>query len=113
MSTCSSCHPDIKDTNPCLQFEDNFIPVDSITDFDRLNIDHSVALNLLSHVGTGVDVLDGGGLTYCCNDTREDMRRGNQRCQTITVTSGISSKHGKVSSVYSHYCNIIYIDVIS
>ena len=113
MRKFSSCHPDIKDTNPCLQFEDNFIPRASITDSDGLNVDHSVALNLLSHVGTGVDVIDGGGLTDWCADIREDMRRGYQRCQTITVTSDISNEHGKVSSVYSHYCNIIHIDFIS
>ena len=113
MSKFSSCHPDIKDTNPCLQFDDNCIPRASITDSDGLNADHSVALNLLSHVGTEVDVLDGGGLTECCADTREDMRRGIQICQTITVTSGISSEHDKVSSVYSHYCYIIHIDFIS
>ena len=44
MSKFSSCHPDIKDTNPCLQFDDNFIPRASITDSDGLNADHSVCI---------------------------------------------------------------------
>ena len=96
MSNCNLRYPDLKDTNQCLKFEDNFIPVCSIHDADGLNGNHSVALNLLSHVGTGVDVLDGDGQTDWCDDTREDIRRGYQRCQTITVTSEISSEHDKV-----------------
>ena len=81
-----------KDSDSCLQFEDNFSPTDNGDDIYGLT--DSVALHLLP-VDTNNEDLE--------SDNSQEMRRGYQRCETNTGVTDNPTENDKVRAVLMCY----------